>query len=784
MAKYRQISTFHEDGYGEVTVLFAISDEYAEMFSLADAVDVDVFALKASRKDLDLKEGIQAEDELEFEIDESAADTQDGLDAVAFTLAAQDRSVRRYVLVAVNPADEDAPEVSECEFIGLVRPSMQGTDIAWHDGEWGSAQTPLRRWQASAGHMSVEIFERVRLRDLIFGNQDLGIPDVMTGWEQTAGNVEDRTGYFKGVAPPVAYEREARYVSICSLNDVLETLAGNLSTALDSMGHGVLSITLVDSPLGVALSPARMKSAYGGTSWRSRYCVAGGGPYLTPAFVVKQDDAVECRFGSGVDEDYQIWISYCLVKPDHLESPPGSDAGNYSFAGDNLRYDSAEQFETFASLLYGIAYSFGAVLQFDWQDPQTINISVISRAAVKKHRMYIRDVGAADLDTAPLDPAEDDKQYTARAMGLASEGPLLYYYDDATKSYRQMPSNNNGERLPLSISPTIRMPSVGFECSQTFNSPQLPHNCLWYDGGSPISSRREWNDTKGITTAIYLRTRGNGEYGLTEQDVIWEPAADVSVDIDGYSWRFSKLASYVNHITLRDGQYYETEYELTVPYLCSFRKSADGTHQDDDGGRGRWQNLVLGCAYWIDGDEYVVVGIERSLSRPSVKLRLHRASRFALAPGAGPEADAEGPQADAPTVVDYGNLSYKERIAGDAFLPGDCVYVGIDARVYRAAAVDGCYGKLFGMAASVGAEDEPCIIITAGIVENANYSFLPGGRVYLRNAVLGEPNVSNSPLQARSSEENYFVRLGTAETEHSFLINIDRQLIYPPKFEV
>ena len=94
--------------------------------------------------------------------------------------------------------------------------------------------------------------------------------------------------------------------------------------------------------------------------------------------------------------------------------------------------------------------------------------------------------------------------------------------------------------------------------------------------------------------------------------------AQVTARINGEDKEFESLSDYINFITSRDAISFETEYNLTVPFLCGFRRSQDGSHADDDGGRGSWKNVKLGSELTIDSIEYAVVGIKRALDKPKL----------------------------------------------------------------------------------------------------------------------------------------------------------------------
>lgn len=90
MPTYRQISRLYEDGYGEVILLLTVSETYAGLFATSGQIDVGVFDLDTSKRDLDIAASAMVEDELGMTVDESVAETADDAAAIAFVLEAQD----------------------------------------------------------------------------------------------------------------------------------------------------------------------------------------------------------------------------------------------------------------------------------------------------------------------------------------------------------------------------------------------------------------------------------------------------------------------------------------------------------------------------------------------------------------------------------------------------------------------------------------------------------------------------------------------------------------------
>jgi len=267
-----------------------------------------------------------------------------------------------------------------------------------------------------------------------------------------------------------------------------------------------------------------------------------------------------------------------------------------------------------------------------------------------------------------------------------------------------------------------------------------------------------------------MQTVGDTEHGLNGTTII-APVGRIDAVINGTPTIFFSIADYVNTLLNRDKDFYEAEYGIEVPYLCGWRKSADGSHPDDDGGRGNWKNLQHGCTIVLDGIEWIVVGIERSLSSPSVKLRLHYASRFAIETGANQPAYPEGTLSIQSQLPD--NVS--EHTAGSVIFAGDYVTMQTSGGVIKSYASAGHYPGLYGVAVTSATESGTVLVKTSGEVSSDRYSLEPGKPVFVRTSV--DCNLSAVPLTAPIDGENLYARVGVALTATSFILETPRKII-------
>lgn len=776
MPAYRQNHSFYEAEYGTVTISFVIGDTYESLFG-ESFIMTNIFLLSESSKDLEESEGVQSEDEVRFKINEVLCETEDDFAARTFTLAATNPATKRFCAVFINTGS--TPSIEDAEFTGVLRPDFKANDLKWHGEAFTTTPDPLRVWDISAQSFFTNMFDEVEVKDLIFGNEALMVEPISEGGWVTA-NVGNREGYAR-----LYLNKITKYAQLVNLNKLLVRMAEKLTDSLEARGLGEYTINFVETELDFKLSPARTTS-----TGPSRYVYT----YIDSTWRVKSGDAYTIKMGdTGVDSDiYSLHISYALFDPSVVVTPPG---------GDEKTYQITDNVKKFTDLLYAIAANIGCFVEFTYTDSVTLNIAFRPRRDIVKGAVYIRDVTKANLTAKPRSNKEN-AQYYADSFGLARDGWDMYacihsksdtFYPSASKKDKR-----TGNRLLLSISPTLRSLEWATDDGATWKANAFPHNVIMYDDGTATSRNdshcgMESVDSQGITTALYLNVVRNGEYGFTTGDRLYAPAAMLTVKINGVNQKFDSIADYINSITVRDKISFDGEYNLTIPFLCGFRKSADGSHADDDGGRGSWKNCRNGNVITIDGIEYPIVGIKRALDKPETTLRIHNVSRFsfgeaeALAEDITP--DMTGAYLTNSIITDDGttiaeNNTYGNYIPGEALYEGDFVSQLEDGKVYKSKAHHSHVLRLAGIATQTIDEDAEVIrVLEEGRYTSTRYTLLAGMPIFIRTSEDGDFNGSHDWLDNTNETEDTYISCARAVLSHTLVIRRGDEFVYNPCLE-
>lgn len=783
---YRQQFAYFEDAYGRVRADFVISNSFDGLFA-PDPIDVDIIEIGSTKHDVEDGEGRVVEDEIEFTMHEEWISTSADEAGFQFVLDAQNSTYYdgdalryhiddiRYCALFIRPAEQTTLQPADAEFIGMIRSEMKATDLQWRGSDWASNATPLRTWKASARTYTEGILEAVTLKDLIYGAGQSGQPGfvqgISTAWE--ALKVSDPIGTWREDADRFEYWR-----GLVSLNETIRCLATNLEVTLLQMFGLSYTITIDESPIGVRFSQAERANA------TLQYMTA-------PQIYQISADRKELALGDTVAPEYHPLIQYCRVKP--LFGNPSVDVGynaeyGISSVGVNATTYAWEAVESFPRLMYEIAFSLGMYVTFYATSATDIHVAFHARKSMVRDQVYLRDPAAAEVETAPVDGAEQERYY-ADAMGLATEGDEralgVNYYElgdnadsyiesDTTKAVRA----RGAKRLLFSIAPTLRYYGrilddglYLYDYYQFHGTVEAPP----YRAGNP----HRW-DRKGATCSLFM-------VNVHAPDAVEQiagaravhPVAACTFEYEGNERTFYTLAEYIRILQRIDAGAYAHEYTLTVPAICGFRRSSDGTHSADDGGRGSWRNLALGCEMVIDGISYVVVGIERNIPSLETKIRLHASTRFAFS-----DATAQGtvramqvprpaPHVPVPAKAHYQQYDAEEQIA-----QGDAVTLTSTGGVVRAIAANPHYGRVLGIAITDAQVGMPVIVQTHGVVSCPAYSWGIGMSVYLRTS--STLNLSQSVLAARSSTEDYFLRIGVAVAANAVELTRGQGFIYYP----
>jgi predicted RecA/RadA family phage recombinase len=279
-----------------------------------------------------------------------------------------------------------------------------------------------------------------------------------------------------------------------------------------------------------------------------------------------------------------------------------------------------------------------------------------------------------------------------------------------------------------------------------------------------------------MTNGLYVRTQDEIYYASTggappadtgrRYDSV-RPVTQVDVEIDGVQESFTELAEYVNRLKGLDGRYFDTEYELQVPYLTAFRRTPDGADSIF--------NLDLGSTISIDGIDYVAVGREIDFVGLTTKIRLHALTRFSVFahPTAVAETDIDSGSTDPDDGAEQ-RRNVESFTAAENITAGWAVAVNDSGQIIKALPVSSQYNRVVGVALTTTAAGSVAQVCTSGVCSVPD-TYTVGRALWLR---AGSPNMGVERIGAPTTTEHVDQKVGTCVGAGAIEVNIGRPFIW------
>lgn len=765
MATYHNIYNYYEDGVGDVRLVFSLSDTYAGVFE-NDGLLCNVFSIKSTKKDLEVAQGITAQDELQITCNEADILTDTDQDAFDLFFSARDADNRVFcaVFININSSTVDC-SFDNADMIAVIQPDMKGKASRWHGANYNASPAPVREWSARANNFSEAILDKFDTKDLINGltvDSVEIIPPISNTW--ISEHVADYKGWFH--ASRYGAERKGVFNDLVDLGEVLTKLMEQFATALNNKGLTGYTVTLDDIVFDYEFAPAKPRRdslaevvnnkdlGFGSITVVSTIATADSTVNYDVADFEGYEPDIDHRKNVDLygEPDERLLIHWRMLKPTKEE--------------EKLSFWSRK---TFLDFLYAIGYSFGMYAMIYNTDPNHLHIKFVNRKNLTKWEVYPVGATSDDIDIKPT--SDSNNAYSGSGSMYTADGGDTYVrqYASAPTPSEKRSKQKDGEALLLTASRSFcKIGEDGYagDDGSVIYSMLLPHN------GTILQKINDiWvpqHRAAGISTALYMRSTQNhdllhldsGEYYIT-------PVSRIVVRVDGVAYWFYSLSDYANYINARAGKYYEFERTIEVPYLCAFSQSSDGSSPS-------WKHIALGCTKNYDGISYTIIGIERNYEARTTKLRMQLTSRFAFTEVGSVDFDGSGSAAGSVTTGDYADNKDNTFIAASAIKAGDAVMITEDATVKRAENTSATYATTIGIALQSA---EPGALIRVAlpgsVLTSSRYSFTPGERLFVRKTIPPTLNISNELLTVANAAvtEQSVIEIGVAVTESSFALS-------------
>ncbi|GAB1370532.1 hypothetical protein MASR1M45_05930 [Candidatus Kapaibacterium sp.] len=823
---FRQSYYIREHGQGRQTIQFAVSDIYDSLFdSEAPYTEVDIFQLATVKQDLNTDDGKFAIDELEFTVNQAMCKTTEQLNALFFCLDATAVNVNRYVACWFA----DSLDVSELVFVGQINSNISASDLVWHSSEYKVNHKPLREYKFKCLSFDVSILEQATLlqkpRDLFNEEIDSIMDRFLTldneSWIKSNCTYKPMYREWNLASGPTL----GKYVHLrptISLFEYLKKILSFTNDLLEEKINSILEFDLVDSDVGFGILPAYITGR--NTNAYNQYMLT----FKPNQYQAKTDRPIKLRICSNESlesDESNIYVNSQMIHSQLYDTNYWIESGKMVI--DGLGEDSVlipgESELTFlksdnvAKLLFDIARALGCFVTFQYNTSNSIGIKFVSRQSIIKDELvYLAAPESAQIDISSNANNGSDRYYTTAGAFFESgtdiliprvnfDGLLGYTkVTKETKKFKLFKENREREEQQNKVEFTRLLFSLGTPLEKLENADDFANDVYPFNTVIANSVQEQFektgflhfNRTQGsmpakvwghICNAIYVRTSNLQGTTTPAQDItsVISPAMGIIVNINGVDKYYNRLEEYINDIMLVSEQYYKAEYDITIPFWNLF-----GT--DENGANKSWKNIRVGSkirftesvrryisSSFSDFDvtrDYVVVGLERDLSKPGTKLKLVNAEAFAFG-----YANTINPTEqlifsnqlglDDNLITSSAPFEGYEIAEFEVIHLGDAVMVGVDGKVFKAVNKKEHYHKPIGIALNDGEGGDTVKVQFTGRVYGLHNFTSAGKTIYIRANPSGS-NISENCLAGPTADENVIIELGQTDTTNSFIIDI------------
>jgi hypothetical protein len=777
--RYLQRYEYYEYIAGYQKITFIVSDNYQELYE-GDYTETDIFVLGSVKQELNLDEGSFAVDELPFSINHLACRSTSDEEAMYFVLESASTKINRYCAVFFG----EETTLANLVFSGKINNNISGEDLLWAGDEYATAVNPMRDYSFTAYSFDVSILEKCKFTKNIYDSENNKINNIYEQFENEAWSsiiniFEWRDSYITKLPSDESPWDTYLYkiTPLANLYDVLRVYFDKSEAIIEELINTEVNFNITPSSFGIKSSPIKYEFGSG---------VFDNDLANTRTSNLAVELELTPNFNTGKSP---VYIQRKLINPDFNPLVTGASENTLSF----------KDIDNMADLLYAIARAFACYVIFTYTTNTVFNVEFKSRSSLIESE-YTLIIGAeqASFDTNSI-AAEGIEQFKGQSTIISIDGHDFARNKIGSNDYEDSQNfadlktkeksdkdkyNITYKQLLFTTSSIIR--HIRLNATRAFslalNTTRNP-NSYWSESHFVSQLENIYNEEL-LFNGIYVKINAIDQRDidlLGDDYKVWRPVVKVYSNVDGANEEFNTLTEFVNAVCSKDSEYYKTEYELTVPFWNGFKKA---------GGSASWNNIKLGSKIQLSevvktydsdtGDftpntitkDYSVVGIERNLSKPETKLKLHNLSRFAYGEYTGTPVEEQNEIEETPIYAGE-NFSNYELEDGATVSVGDAVMLLDSGKIARSIPNSDYLNKTIGICVNI--IDDVYIVQKAGEVFCEYYDFdITKELVFVNETGNVSPpfNVSQTPIETPTYNYNTFIVLGKVLTANTFLLNI------------
>lgn len=762
---YIQTYTIKEDVFGSQVINAVITDDYSDI-AATSGTSINCIRFKSNKEDLNIEENTFGIADISFSIRQSACETDNELNCLNFILESANLENNRFIGIYFGTIS-----TANRVFTGKIEAKTSGQDIVYDDTVWG-VDYSKREYSFTALSFDVKILERATFSSKIKKEDGTLIDSVYDRINADLATFETECG----VASYISYVsgvNNYRLSEHITIDQSIQAYLDLTNTILTELLGATINFQLQDSNLGYKFNTAKYTL--------QNYTIPNG---VSIDFLIESQEIDSAKITAQWDLTEHLFISKEFIS--------NADFG-------------FKQFENMLEMLGRCARDLGCFITFT-ENAGVYEVEFKGRQGmIESNFTYIYGFNDGKLDSSNI-LINDKNQFFGQVNQYASDGydeipvnlngiyksqKLLDEAESRTK--KDKTKELKSERLLFTTSPTVWKGTLIDEyLGYTYNV-HLPINIVDNSGniikltstdvsGSYLG-KSEIQFPELFSNAIYMLS--TAEPKGTETEVI-RPAINITVNINNEDVEFLTLSDFLNYLMKRDIQYYETEYEITVPFWNGFSKSTNGTSPT-------WKNIRLGSKIRkvdtykerdINGDwqnidvtkDYIVVGIERSLEKPETKLTLHSLEKFSFNENTSVFTNAINSYSN----INVPNLNHANTLfyeAGETITQGNAVCLRADGKLYNSNDEE-TDGECKGIALNGGTVGTKIAVKNKGIVFG-DYQLSGSSLVFVKN-IVGPTgyNITNDWTGFPSSNTAKIKLVGKPITANSFEIDVKDYLYY------
>ncbi len=800
--QFYQKYTYNEYQFGQQTVMFAVSDNYSEIFQGA-GIETDIFVLDTLKQDLNLSEAKFAIDELGFSINQAACRNDNDKNALAFTLECKDKF---RVCAVFFLRDNEIPSNDNLLFIGAIDNKVSGDDLYWDSVPFGTLINPIREYKFSALSLDISLLDECLIDSACYNSNSVRIDNIEQRISKASNEISSIVQTKFSYAAMDEDINNPRTLSIWSIKDSCK-LSDSIKLFLNKAGELIfeklginIKFILLESDLGIQVTPIQYDT------------IRGSAGYIVNQYTVSNILYNLKLNTTETDTIKEPLINIRMVKPEYGQPILNEDDNSEKAIA--IRTQKSEEkalsfinLKSVAEVLFSIAKALNCYLissyTVDNDGILNVNLEFKSRSNLtESNNTYLIGSSDASFDTASTISDGSNKfysqanQYVNDGVGVIHEIMSKLTFEKSNELTKQQENRKEEElnkktvfaKLLLSTSQTLIhlmsktdyrpiniYPQAGYAEGHGELVPFLLTNALYIDCAIPEQRQRDIIAIKNLGYTECLRPIGK-IFGKIDGATVTNSNKEEGV----------QLSEYVNASLGHEKSYYETEYELTVPFWNGFSKNSLGTNCS-------WKNIKLGSkntlnedirtfinGVWrifrpANGTQFVVIGKEISLSTPETKLKLQNIGRFAYGLYyEGKEGELLSPRksilwAKSSSVnEDLSMYSSIEIAEGEIILIGDAIMINPETqKAFKAVAKQEYYDLTIGIAKVI--KENICYYQNSGIIEDTKYNFDTNKLLFVRTAPDSNTlNISQTYLIENTETEDLVIWIGKVLSSKSF----------------